>query len=169
MKKKVYRITTSQLKGFIREALEEAMAELDEVQPWEGKPEVSAPPLRKEEKTRLRELVAKLRAKEISKEEVEELKVLTARVKAVEPKVLPGVMVEQDMDEEQVMGAAGQKVEKKLDKVPGLDKILGAVRQRGDAAAVLRDIADALGGDKLGSDKILQTALAKEKQEMAKK
>ena len=58
-----------------------------------------------------------------------------------------------------VMNSAGKKVESKLEKIPGLDALLSAVRDKGNAGEILLQVAEGLGGDKLKASVALKTAL----------
>ena len=58
-----------------------------------------------------------------------------------------------------VLSSAGKKVESKLEKIPGLEGLLAAVRDKGNAADILLQVAEGLGGDKLKASVALKTAL----------
>lgn len=57
------------------------------------------------------------------------------------------------------LSSAGKKVESKLEKIPGLEGLLAAVRDKGNAADILLQVAEGLGGDKLKASVALKTAL----------
>jgi hypothetical protein len=57
------------------------------------------------------------------------------------------------------LSGAGKKVESKLEKIPGLEGLLAAVRDKGNAADILLQVAEGLGGDKLKASVALKTAL----------
>jgi len=64
-----------------------------------------------------------------------------------------------------VQGSAAKKFQSKMEKVPGLETLIAAIKQKGDAAIVLKDLAKEIGGDKLKADQILAKAYSLAKKE----
>lgn len=66
------------------------------------------------------------------------------------------------------LSASGKKLQDRLAKIPGLDKLMSTVTKRDDAAEILAAIAEKLGGDKVAGSKALTAALniAKEEEKL---
>jgi hypothetical protein len=66
------------------------------------------------------------------------------------------------------LSASAKKLQDRLAKVPGLDKLMSTVTKRDDAAEILAAIAEKLGGDKVAGSKALTAALniAKEEEKL---
>ena len=65
----------------------------------------------------------------------------------------------------QVHGSAAKKFQSKMEKIPGLEQLVAAIKQKGDASVVLKDLAQQIGGDKLPADQILAKAYSLAKKE----
>lgn len=65
----------------------------------------------------------------------------------------------------QVHGSAAKKLQSKMEKIPGLEQLVAAIKQKGDASVVLKDLAQQIGGDKLPADQILAKAYSLAKKE----
>ena len=57
------------------------------------------------------------------------------------------------------LNSAAQKLETKIGKIPGIDELLGAVKDKSNAANILALLAAKLGGEKLKGSVALQNAL----------
>jgi hypothetical protein len=68
-------------------------------------------------------------------------------------------------EEQQSLSSTGQKLNDRLAKIPGLDKLMQTVTKRDDAAEILAGMAEKLGGDKIAGSKALTAALAIAKKE----
>lgn len=66
------------------------------------------------------------------------------------------------------LSASGKKLQDRLAKIPGLDKLMSTVTKRDDAAEILAALAEKLGGDKVEGSKALAKALniAKEEEKL---
>ena len=69
------------------------------------------------------------------------------------------------LKEEQQLSSAAQRLQQRLAKIPGLDKLMQTVTKRDDAAEILAGMAEKLGGDKAMASKALSAALALAKKE----
>ena len=67
------------------------------------------------------------------------------------------------LKEQQEMGQAAEKVDARLEKIPGLGQLMQKVTKRDDAAQILAAMAEKLGGDKLKASVALQQGLNIEK------
>ena len=63
------------------------------------------------------------------------------------------------------LSASGKKLQDRLAKIPGLDKLMSTVTKRDDAAEILAAIAEKLGGDKVKGSQALTNALKIAKEE----
>lgn len=63
------------------------------------------------------------------------------------------------------LSASAKKLQDRLAKVPGLDKLMSTVTKRDDAAEILAAVAEKLGGDKVAGSKALTAALNIAKEE----
>jgi len=63
------------------------------------------------------------------------------------------------------LSSSGQRLQDRLAKIPGLDKLMQNVSRRDDAAEILAAIAEKLGGDKMEASKALTRALQIAKKE----
>lgn len=63
------------------------------------------------------------------------------------------------------LSASAQKLNDRLAKIPGLEKLMSTVTKRDDAAEILAGMAEKLGGDKMTGSKALTAALAIAKEE----
>lgn len=58
------------------------------------------------------------------------------------------------------LSASAKKLNDRLAKIPGLEKLMSTVTKRDDAAEILAGMAEKLGGDKVEAPKALTAALA---------
>lgn len=63
------------------------------------------------------------------------------------------------------LSSSAQKLQTRLSKIPGLDKLMQTVTKRDDAAEILAGMAEKLGGDRVEGSKALQKALTIAKEE----
>jgi len=182
MPKKIYRMKLKEFKQLMRTAINEG---LDEVVP------TLIPP----EKKRFEELKNKKETGSLSAEEKREYLELLGKenkLKSNSAKKRTDTMFSQleklyggdsdksldemfdDDDEKQHLviyqrdephGYAARKFQSKMEKVPGLENLIAAIKQKGDAAVVLKDLAKEIGGGKLQADQLLAKAYSLSKKE----
>lgn len=189
MPKKIYRMNLKEFKQLMLMALNEGIEELSDESEGSGQVgldlDEGIPPLTPQQRKRFEELKSKKVSSSLSTEEKKEyLSLLQKDVGAKSdagkqrtdsifsklPDAQPtsaAKAISENFGQQtpQVQGSAGKKLQTKMDKVSGLEQIIGAVKQKGDAAVVLKDLAQQIGGDKLPADQILARAYSLAKKE----
>ncbi len=189
MPKKIYRMNLKEFKQLMLMALNEGIEELSDESEGSGQIGLDldevVPTLIPPERKRFEELKNKKKAGSLSDQEKREyLALLQKDVKlksdagkqrtdsmfsklpdAQPTSAAKAISENFSQQTSQVQGSAGKKLQTKMDKVPGLEQIIGAVKQKGDAAVVLKDLAQQIGGDKLPADQILARAYSLAKKE----
>lgn len=79
-----------------------------------------------------------------------------------------GKNMRKKINEQSALSGAGQKVEAKLDKIPGLDDLLAGVKGKANNAQILLQMAEKLGGEKEPASGLLKAAAALAQKEEAK-
>ena len=79
-----------------------------------------------------------------------------------------GKIMRKKINEQSALSGAGQKLEAKLDKIPGLDDLLAGVKGKANNAQILLQIAEKLGGEKEPASGLLKAAAALAQKEEAK-
>jgi hypothetical protein len=180
MPKKIYKMKLNEFKQLMRTAINEVVPtlippEMKRFKELENKKETGS--LTPEERNEYFELLAKRneKYKKIARKRTDDMIDQIVKLYGGDSDKSLDEMFEDDDENQHLViyqrdephGYAARKFQSKLEKVPGLEDLIAAIKQKGDAAVVLKDLAMAIGGDKLRADQVLAKAyrLAKDSME----